>query len=97
MAGWCDVVTLRAVRREYVAGFETETVEETTAFASRHSVARSEYYAARAAGVQADICFTVPLADYAGQTELAHGGVVYDVVRTYELDSETIDLTCRRR
>ena len=94
---WADVVKLRAVTKQYVDGFLTEVATETEVFADRHGVVRAEYYAAQAAGMQADIAFTLRLAEYGGQSELAYGGKIYDVVRTYELDSERIDLTCRRR
>lgn len=94
---WSDVIKLRSVTRTYTNGFPSETTTESEVYAKRHSVARSEYYAAKAAGAQTDIAFTIRIADYSGQSELEHNSTVYDVVRTYELDSESIDLTCRRR
>jgi hypothetical protein len=78
-------------------------VEKAEVWADRHSVKSSIFYAAQAAGRQLDVAFTVSIDEYAGQTELSYGvdsdgkPIVYDVVNTYELDSERIDLNCRRR
>lgn len=92
-----DIVTLRKVTTTYVDGFPTETVETAEVFADKHSVKSSIFFAAQAAGRQLDVAFTVNIDEYAGQTELSHKDVVYDVINTYELDSERIDLNCRRR
>ena len=92
-----DRVTLRKVTTTYADGFPTETIETADVWADRHSVKSSIFFAAQAAGRQLDVAFTVNLDEYAGQTELAHNGVIYDVVNTYELDGERIDLNCRRR
>lgn len=92
-----DIVTLRKVTSTYVDGFPVETVETVEVWADRHSVKSSIFFAAQAAGRQLDVAFTVNLDEYAGQTELAHNGVIYEVVNTYELDGERIDLNCRRR
>ena len=98
-----DIVTLRKVTTTYVDGFPTETVESAEVFADKHSVKSSIFFAAQAAGRQLDVAFTVNIDEYAGQTELAYGvdsdgkPIIYDVINTYELDAERIDLNCRRR
>lgn len=92
-----DIVTLRKVTTTYVDGFPVEAIETAEVWADKHSVKSSIFFAAQAAGRQLDVAFTVTLDEYAGQTELAHNGVIYDVVNTYELDGERIDLNCRRR
>lgn len=92
-----DTVTLRKVTTTYVDGFPTETVETAEVWADKHSVKSSIFFAAQAAGRQLDVAFTINLDEYAGQTEIAHNGVIYEVVNTYELDGERIDLNCRRR
>ena len=93
-----DRVTLRAVSSLYEGGFQVDGEPvETEVFADRHSVKSSLFFAAQAAGKQLDVAFTVHIADYAGQTELEYNGVLFEVVNTYELDSERVDLNCRRR
>jgi len=94
---WSDIVKLRSKAIEYVDGFPVETTAETEVYANRHSVKSAIFFAAQAAGRQLDIAFTVQSAEYAGQTELEHRGVIYDVVNTYELDPTRTDLNCRRR
>ena len=93
-----DCVILRETITVYANGFPVDTVTaETEAFADKHSVKSSLFFAAQAAGKQLDVAFTIHIVDYAGQTELEYDGVLYEVVNTYELDSERIDLNCRRR
>ncbi len=93
-----DRVKLRDAVTAYADGFPVETITtETEVFADRHSVKSSLFYAAQAAGKQLDVAFTVHIPDYAGQTELEYNGALYEVVNTYELDSERVDLNCRRR
>ena len=94
---WSDVITLKKVVVEYVGTFPVETTEEKEVYAKRHSVVRSEFYAAQSVGMKTEIAFTVRRADYDGQTEVEHGGITYNVVREYEIDSENVDLTCARR
>ena len=93
-----DWVKLRDAATAYADGFPVENITaETEVFADRHSVKSSLFFAAQAAGKQLDIAFTVHIPDYAGQTELEYNGALYEVVNTYELDSERVDLNCRRR
>ncbi len=93
-----DRITLREATTLYAGGFPVETAaKESEVFADRHSVKSSLYFTAQAAGKQLDVAFTVHIVDYAGQTELEYNGSAYEVVNTYELDSERVDLNCRRR
>ena len=94
---YSDRITLRKITTTYTGGFPSESVVETIVWADRHSIKRAEFFAAQAAGIQADIAFTVRIEDFDDHTEVTHGTKTYDIVRTYELDSENIDLTCRRR
>ena len=92
-----DRITLRKIITIYLGGFPQETAETVEVWADRHSVKSTVFFAAQAAGRQLDVAFTVNIDEYAGQTELAYNNVIYDVVNTYELDGERIDLNCRRR
>jgi SPP1 family predicted phage head-tail adaptor len=94
---YSDRIKLRAVATTYSGGFPTDEVTGTVVWADKHSVVRSEFYAAQNAKVRVDVGFTVHKDDYSNQTEIEYGGAVYDVVRAYELDSENVDLTCAKR
>lgn len=93
-----DSIKLRAVVSTYDSnGFEQKAVTKTTVWANKHSVTRSEFYNAQSVKMRADIGFTVHIEDYNNQTEIEYSSVIYDVIRSFELDSENIDLTCARR
>jgi SPP1 family predicted phage head-tail adaptor len=93
-----DRVKLRAVTSTADSeGFASESATETTVWADKHSIKRSEWFAASAAGVRVDIGFVVRGEDYANQTELEYAGQIYDIVRSYAVDGGRVDLTCARR
>ena len=93
-----DRIKLRTITTTHDAdGFAIQTATSKEVWADRHSVTRTEFYAAQGSRVRTDIGFTVKLADYSGQTEIEYKGIIYDVVRSFELDLDTVDLTCARR
>jgi SPP1 family predicted phage head-tail adaptor len=105
-----DEIKLRAVSRSVGAGgYTTETVSETTVYADVMSVKRSEFYAAGAAGMKADVVFVINADEYAGQAEVEYDGKIYDVIRTFQMaesrtstrvyrgDLTRVELTCARR
>lgn len=105
-----DEIKLRTVTKTPGAGgYVSESVSASTVYADVMSVKRSEFYAAGAAGMKADIVFVVNADEYAGQTEVEYDGKIYKVVRTYQLaesrtsarsyrgDINRIELTCARR
>ncbi len=93
-----DKVKLRAITNTTDPdGFPSATATETEVWANKHSIKRSEYFSAQAAGVQVDIGFVVHSEDYADQTELEYEDVIYSIIRTYEVDGGDIDLTCAKR
>lgn len=93
-----DRIKLRSVAVTYdSAGFAIETPTTVEVWADKRSVARTEFYAAHKADMRVDMMFVVQASDYSEQREIEHGGVVYDVIRTYQTGSETIELTCARR
>ena len=72
---WRDVVTLKAVTEGRDAdGYPKEKITETTVFADVSSTKRSEFYAARQAGISLALTVKVRAADYNGQARLAAGG-----------------------
>ncbi len=93
-----DKVKLRKINRTSDSdGYDIKSITEREVWADRHSVKRTEFYAAQNVGIKTDIAFTVRIEDYDNETELSYNGTIYDIVRTYETDSENIDLTCADR
>ena len=81
---WRDVVTLKAVTEGRDAdGYPKETITETTVFADVSSTKRSEFYAARQAGISLALTVKVRAADYDGQERLSFEGKEYKVERAY--------------
>lgn len=69
---WRDVVTLKAVTEGRDAdGYPKEKITETTVFADVSSTKRSEFYAARQAGISLALTVKVRAADYNGQERLS--------------------------
>jgi SPP1 family predicted phage head-tail adaptor len=61
------------------------------------SVSQTETYQARATGLSPE--YRLELGhrfDYQGEKKCVMGGVCYDVIRTYEPDGDTIELTIQR-
>ncbi len=98
MAGWSDEVVLIKRPTNYADGFTTPgPPERTPVYANQKSVARSEFYAAKAAGIRTDVIYEVNAMDFDGHTELEADGTTYSIVRSYQATSDTVELTCARR
>ena len=92
---WRDVVTLKAVTEGRDAdGFPKETITETTVFADVSSTKRSEFYAARQAGISLALTVKLRAADYDGQERLSYEGKEYKVERAYTEAREYYELNC---
>lgn len=90
---WRDVVTLKAVTEGRDAdGFPKETITETTVFADVSSTKRSEFYAARQAGISLALTVKLRAADYDGQERLSYEGKEYKVERAYTEAREYYEL-----
>lgn len=92
---WRDVVTLKAVTEGRDAdGFPKEAITETTVFADVSSTKRSEFYAARQAGISLALTVKLRAADYDGQERLSYEGKEYKVERAYTEAREYYELNC---
>ena len=92
---WRDVVTLKAVTEGRDAdGYPKEKITETTVFADVSSTKRSEFYAARQAGISLALTVKVRAADYNGQERLSFEGKEYKVERAYTEAREYYELNC---
>jgi SPP1 family predicted phage head-tail adaptor len=91
-------ITLRSTATAPDAnGVAITTNTDTQVYAERKSVKRTEFYAAQAAGVRADIAYVVNADDYGGQMLVVDGATVYKVTRTYQVGLGRVELTCTRR
>lgn len=92
---WRDVVTLKAITEGRDAdGYPKEEVKETTVYADVSSTKRSEFYAARQAGISLAITVKLHAADYDGQERLSYEGKEYKVERAYTEAREYYELNC---
>ena len=93
---WRDVIYLIA----QVEG-ENEMGDPTTVdgdprrvYANKKSVRQSEFYQAAMVGLRPELMFEVRTAEYQDEPKLRYNGKDYRIIRTYEKDSETIELIC---
>ncbi|HHV63828.1 MAG TPA: phage head closure protein [Peptococcaceae bacterium] len=70
--------------------------EEITILCGKKSVSRSEFYNAATRGLKPVIVLVVHPYEYGGQTKLKFEGVLYKVIRTYEVSMEELELTCEK-
>ena len=69
---WRDVVTLKAVTEGRDAdGYPKEKITETTVFADVSSTKRSEFYAARQAGISLALTVKVRAAEFSSQEKIS--------------------------
>lgn len=92
-------IILRDVERAKDAdGFAAVTTSgDVEVWADKSSAGRTEFYRAQQSGIRVDTVFRVNSADYAGQLQVEHAGVIYDVVRAYAAGPDYTELTCARR
>lgn len=77
-------------------GFPIKSVTTTQVYADKKSVRQSEYYAAEAKGRRLDMVLVVNADDWNGASEVEFSGVVYEIVRAYQVGLGRVELTCAR-
>ena len=63
-------------------------------FADKQSVKRAEFYQAAASGLRPEMVFVIRLVEYNGEQSLFYNFKAYNIIRTYEKDTEFIELVC---
>lgn len=92
------LITLRSTTTAPDAnGVATATNVDTSVYADKKSVKRTEFYAAQSAGVRADVVFIVNADDYTDQMIVVDGSTTYKVSRAYQIGQGRVELTCTRR
>ena len=90
-----DSVTLRSVAVTQDAdGYPVTTNTDTNVFANVLSVARAEFYAANANGIDAVLTVQVHVEDWSNQTQLVYDSQTYYIVRAYQKGQGIVELTC---
>lgn len=69
---------------------------ETVVLCSLKSVSRSEFYNAAATGLKPAMVFVIHGYEYNGEQLVKFEGEKYNVIRTYKVNFEDLELTCER-
>lgn len=98
MANWAHEITLIALiepeERLDAAGFPNSPKEEpTVVFCNKKSVGYAEYFKSQQAGITVSFKVEVHTVDYAGQMLAEFEGKRYSILKTYEVNDDTIELT----
>ena len=98
MANWVDEITLvseaEAEKRVNENGFENERQESTrTVFCNMKSVGYSEYFKSQQTGKVVEAKCEVHKADYEGEDTVEVNGRRFFVLKTYDINDDTIELT----
>jgi hypothetical protein len=98
MAEWVDEITLVSQtapdERVNENGFENEPQEsKRTVFCNKKSVGYSEYFKSQQTGKVVESKCEVHRADYEGEETVEMDGKRFFVLKTYDIDDDTIELT----
>lgn len=77
-------------------GNQISIKNKTEVFCKVKSISRSEFYNASTTGLKPSLVFTVHLFEYNNEEEVEFEGIRYNVIRTYMVNSEEIELTCEK-
>lgn len=90
-----DNITLRAITTTTDAdGYPIATPTDTTVWANRKSVSRSEFYASNQAGINMTQAFEIHAEDWNNQTFIVDGSKVYKIERSYQIGLGIVELNC---
>ncbi|HUM43767.1 MAG TPA: phage head closure protein [Fervidobacterium sp.] len=64
-------------------------------FAAKKSIRQSEYYQAAATGLRPELTFVLWTREYKGEKSLKYDDKEYTIIRTFEPNSEEIELVCQ--
>ena len=93
-----DVIKLITVTQTTNAnGFPVNAETERQVFAQVKSVRQNEFYQANQVGLQLQIMFVIRAIEYNNEQYLSYKNKDYKIIRTYQTDSEMIELVCADR
>lgn len=68
--------------------------ENRMVFANKKSVRQNEFYQAQATGLKPELMFEIRTSEYLGESQLSYNEKSYTIIRTYEKNTELIELVC---
>jgi SPP1 family predicted phage head-tail adaptor len=75
-------------------GQTNKTPDFRRVYAQRKSVRQSEFYQAATAGMKPEIAFDMRVIDYNQEEKLKYNGGTFRIIRTYQRNTEMIELIC---
>lgn len=98
MANWVDEIALikaqQAAERLDKDGFENPAKESSrTVFCNKKAVGYNEYFKSQQTGKVVEAKIDVHRADYEGEDTVELNGQRFFVLKTYDIDDDTIELT----
>lgn len=77
-------------------GFEIQAERKREIFADKKSVRSSEFYQAQSQGFKLSIMFNIKPYEYDNEEYLIFENQKYKIERTYEKDSENLEIVCSK-
>lgn len=77
-------------------GFEIQAERKREIFADKKSVRSSEFYQAQSQGFKLGIMFNIKPYEYDNEEYLIFENQKYKIERTYEKDSENLEIVCSK-
>lgn len=77
-------------------GFEINTEIKTEVFADKKSIRSSEFYESQKLGYKLSVMFVIKPYEYNNQEYVYYENKKYKVERTYEKDTENLELVCSK-
>lgn len=98
MADWVDEITLISEREDEQRvnenGFPEQPEESSrTVFCNKKSVGYSEYFKSQQTGKVVESKYEVHKVDYGGEDTAEIDGKRFFILKTYDIDDDTIELT----
>lgn len=95
MNTWDEEVALLSVNVKDDDGYSTKSDnKQRTVYANKRSVTRSEFYSANQSRRKADIILEIHAFEYEGEKYVEYNKKRYEVIRTYTVSPELLELTC---
>lgn len=91
-----DLILINKIYNFDDIGNQISIKNKTEVFCKVKSISRSEFYNASTTGLKPSLVFTVHLFEYNNEEEVEFEGIRYNVIRTYMVNSEEIELTCEK-
>lgn len=88
------LISYEIVKDEYGVGRKTEVIRQV--YCDVHSVTQSEFFSGQQSGLKPDLKFTVFSGDYENETVIEFHDVRYSVYRTYNANSDYIELYAQK-